>query len=295
MADTPTALGALNLWHRSTDVTTLLECPAKYALGRLFDRDAEAGYFAFGTAGHLYFHKRLTGSTPDEAWGAAVDSLASFIEGALSAGVEARWTKKRPESGAFDELRSIVGKWEADLEFIYYGEGWECVAAEFPARVDDSGVRAGDRVAVTTADSIWRRGDEWRIVDWKTGSTAKANPLQLHIYSWVLRHDPKSPIYGLPPERVGLFFHHAAFSKLQNAAPYPGDAYIEALLDWATSTKERMVSEAFAPAHPDWYCDYCLYRSGCPAWGGNLEDLRQRLASASLEREPVGEVNEGDE
>lgn len=284
MGDTNTPLGTINMWHRSTDITTLLECQAKYALGRIYEPDAEAGYYGLGTAFHLYPSERLSGSPVEAAYQAAEDSLVGFFEAAERSGRETRWTRKRPEESAFQTLRELCERWESDLVPMYSDQGWVPVGVEFQGRLRGEPRDEGQTDSVvTTIDALWQRGSEFMVVDWKSGSTAKANPIQLHIYSYVARHDPVSPLYGADSDRVGLFFHHVAFSKQQDAAPYPGDGYVRGLLEWASHTKGAMRAFGFAPAKPDWYCDYCLYQSKCPAFGGGLADLTAKLGSAKME------------
>ena len=282
MAETNTPLGIVNLWSRATDVTTLTECQMKYALSRLYDRDAETGYFISGTAGHLYASERLEGATPEAAWEVAELYMIEELRLAAANGKEVRWTKKRPAEDAFETLRELCQRWESDLGPLYFDQGWHPVGIEHTTTAEVDGVPVSTQI-----DSIWMRDNgTYQIVDWKFGATAKANPMQLHIYGWAARHCSTSPIYGVPAEYVGLVFHHTAFSK-QQEVDFMSDPYVVALLQWATRQKEDMVKTGFAPAKPDWYCDYCLYQSHCPIYDGDLTEIADLLQSAGIEERPT--------
>ena len=74
-------------------------------------------------------------------------------------------------------------------------------------------------------DAVYRTGDEWEIVDWKTGRPGDADPLQLAVYrlAWAERH-------GLPPERVAAAFVHIRTGEIVRPPDLPGRAALEALL-----------------------------------------------------------------
>jgi hypothetical protein len=243
----------------------------------MFERDADAGYFFLGTAGHAYIEARLaqdmnTDQAFDYAWAQMEGALAESAE----AGREVRWTKKRTADSVLDDLSMLAVKWEESYEPMY-GD-FELVAVEVPVSVTVDGT-----VIATTIDAVFQTDAGLLVVDWKTGATAKANPTQLHIYSYAYRHSLNEFV---PEEDVDLRFHHVAFKKQQTAMPYPGDEYVAGLLNWASSQKEAMVADGFAPAKQDWWCDYCLYRDNCPVFDGDLGELRRRLVSATIELTP---------
>jgi hypothetical protein len=253
----------------------------KYALSRIYDRDAEAGYFISGTAGHLYASERLNGATPEEAWETAELYMVEELRLAAGTGREVRWTKKRPAEEAFKTLRELCERWESDLAPLHFDQGWKPVGVEHSTTAQVDGV-----LVSTQIDSIWMRDNgTYRIVDWKFGATAKANPTQLHIYGWAARHCPTSPIYQVPAEYVGLAFHHTAFGKIQEV-DFMSDPYVVGLLRWATRQKDQIGETGFAPAKEDWWCAYCLYQSKCPAFGGDLTEVVGLLQSAGMEDTP---------
>ncbi len=86
-------------------------------------------------------------------------------------------------------------------------------------------LRLAGRVIRGRIDAVYRTGDEWEIVDWKTGRPGDADPLQLAVYrlAWAERH-------GLPPERVAAAFVHIRTGEIVRPPDLPGRAALEALL-----------------------------------------------------------------
>jgi DNA helicase II / ATP-dependent DNA helicase PcrA len=62
-------------------------------------------------------------------------------------------------------------------------------------------------------------------VDWKTGRTDAADPLQLAIYrlAWAEAH-------GLPVEQIDAIFYHVRSDEIDRPAALPGRRAIESIL-----------------------------------------------------------------
>lgn len=285
--------GTINYWTRSTDLRNLGECPMKWLLTRLYPPDRDKGYYHFGTGLHFGIECAIRGATLKEATDEALLEIVRLITEAKKAGRPVEWTSKRPEEGWTDLAEEMMSQWWIDVmppegtvlkgmaaQMPFYRDR-EPIALEFTA---DTNMGAG---VVTEIDSIWKRKTGvpgYDIVDWKTGSTAKADSLQLWVYNYGARHTPGGPLYGVKPEMVGMWYHHLAFSKLQPADRYPGDDYMRKLLIYSDLQRQLIHSEGFAPAKPDWYCNYCQSKMRCPVVGtGNLTTIMEDAKIAPVE------------
>ncbi|GAB7031167.1 ATP-dependent DNA helicase [Streptomyces sp. NPDC021749] len=85
------------------------------------------------------------------------------------------------------------------------------------------------RVIRGRIDAVYKErgpdGDRYEIIDWKTGRTQTADPLQLAIYrlAWAERH-------GLPPSAVGAAFLYVRTGELVRPTRLPGRAGLERIL-----------------------------------------------------------------
>ncbi|MEU1053723.1 UvrD-helicase domain-containing protein [Streptomyces sp. NPDC005876] len=85
------------------------------------------------------------------------------------------------------------------------------------------------RVVRGRIDAVYRRGDgdsvTYEIVDWKTGRTGTADPLQLAVYrlAWAEQQ-------GVPPESVTAAFLHVRTGEIERPGDLPGRAALERLL-----------------------------------------------------------------
>ncbi|MGY1453301.1 ATP-dependent DNA helicase [Streptomyces sp. SS8] len=116
---------------------------------------------------------------------------------------------------------------EKDLAALKEAFGRTPYAHRTPYRVEAPFrlVLAG-RVIRGRIDAVYRDADgRFEIIDWKTGHSGRADPLQLAVYrlAWAERH-------GLPPEAVGAAFLHVRSGELVRPARLPGRAGLERLL-----------------------------------------------------------------
>lgn len=285
----------LPVWTRSTDIRDLLECQMKWLLKRLFDMDFQATWFPLGTGVHKGIYDMLAGNGELEATIEGVSDLINeMLAAAVATGLPIRGTKRRTTETIFADAERMLRKWYASVMEAgnreYAALTMENVSCEVVVSVPAEAI-GGLAPMRTTVDAIFPLHDQtdvdYAIVDWKSGATASASPLQLHTYLFALRNDPNSPLWHIPPERVEMWFHHIDFSKIQRVENYPGDDYIRTLIQWTEATKQRMRDTGFAPAHPDWYCDYCVSRSHCPAWGANLGNVTRGARMLTLDFVPI--------
>ncbi|MFP8940505.1 ATP-dependent DNA helicase [Streptomyces fenghuangensis] len=124
---------------------------------------------------------------------------------------------------------------EKDLAALKEAFGRTPYAHRTPYRVEAPFrlVLAG-RVIRGRIDAVYRDADgRFEIIDWKTGHSGRADPLQLAVYrlAWAERH-------GLPPEAVGAAFLHVRSGELVRPARLPGRAALERLLLYGTEGAE---------------------------------------------------------
>jgi DNA helicase-2/ATP-dependent DNA helicase PcrA len=90
----------------------------------------------------------------------------------------------------------------------------------------------GGRLVRGRIDAVYQQpgtaaSDEARfqVVDWKTGRTDAADPLQLAIYrlAWAEAH-------GLPVEEIDAIFYHVRSDEIVRPSPLPGRRAIESIL-----------------------------------------------------------------
>ena len=74
-------------------------------------------------------------------------------------------------------------------------------------------------------DAVYRAGDDWLVVDWKTSRLETADPLQLAIYrvAW-------ADLAGVPVERVRAAFFYVRSGHLVEPEGLPGRAGLERLI-----------------------------------------------------------------
>ncbi|MDX2702464.1 PD-(D/E)XK nuclease family protein, partial [Streptomyces sp. PA03-6a] len=91
---------------------------------------------------------------------------------------------------------------------------------EAPFQIDLAG-----RVIRGRIDAVYREGEGYEIVDWKTGRAGTADPLQLAVYrlAWAERH-------GVPLSQVTAAFLHVRTGELIRPEALPGRAALERLL-----------------------------------------------------------------
>ncbi|MFF7676716.1 UvrD-helicase domain-containing protein [Actinacidiphila glaucinigra] len=81
------------------------------------------------------------------------------------------------------------------------------------------------RVIRGRIDAVYREGDGYEIVDWKTGRSGTADPLQLAVYrlAWAEQR-------GVPLSQVTAAFLHVRTGELTRPGPLPDRAALERLL-----------------------------------------------------------------
>uniref|UniRef100_A0AAU3GRI4 DNA 3'-5' helicase n=1 Tax=Streptomyces sp. NBC_01401 TaxID=2903854 RepID=A0AAU3GRI4_9ACTN len=86
-------------------------------------------------------------------------------------------------------------------------------------------ITLGGRVIRGRIDAVYRTGDTYEIVDWKTGRHGTADPLQLAVYrlAW-------AELHGLPPDAVTATFLYIRTGETSRPTGLPGREELERLL-----------------------------------------------------------------
>ncbi|WP_370618323.1 UvrD-helicase domain-containing protein [Mumia qirimensis] len=86
-------------------------------------------------------------------------------------------------------------------------------------------LRLGGQLVSGRIDAVYRSGDEFEIVDWKTNRRPDADPLQLAVYrlAWAEKH-------GVPLERVKATFHYVRLGTSVTPPDLPDRAALERLV-----------------------------------------------------------------
>lgn len=118
----------------------------------------------------------------------------------------------------------------------------------------------GGRPVRLIVDAIYQVGDEWVVVDYKTGSRTPAGVLQLALYASAIER-----IYGKRP-KWGAFFmtRKAELSELTDLATWGMDYF-----DYVyTDMNERIDRGMFPPSIGD-HCNWCSVAEYCVAVRGS--------------------------
>ncbi|WP_338316015.1 PD-(D/E)XK nuclease family protein, partial [Streptomyces bohaiensis] len=95
-------------------------------------------------------------------------------------------------------------------------------------------LRLAGRTVRGRIDAVYREGDRFEIIDWKTGRERDADPLQLAVYrvAW-------AELRGLPLSRVTAAFYYVRGGELVRPAVLPDRAGLETILagevTWASN------------------------------------------------------------
>ena len=89
----------------------------------------------------------------------------------------------------------------------------------------------GGQVLRGRIDAVFRAGETFHLVDWKTGGARRANPLQLAVYrlAW-------AELQGVAPEAVDAVFYDVLTDEVVRPASLPGRAGLEALVSRLTGS-----------------------------------------------------------
>lgn len=214
-------------------------------------------WYPLGTAVHDAIELAIVEDRPieeviDYAHVSFEDAIAHVTTGIMT-------TPRRNLENAHEEITTIVNNFyrsvmpESSARNPMYS-GWQWPpTVEHLVKIDYPGHGIRTQIDAIFFDSD---NEEFAIVDWKSGTTPKADPMQLHIYYYALVQQ------GFPDSGFNGWFHHLYADRIQVAAPYPGH---DVVAEWLRYTEALKEADVF-PAFPDWYCKYCRVKDYCPVF-----------------------------
>jgi len=131
---------------------------------------------------------------------------------------------------------------EADLQELIAAFSAGQFAGRVPHAVEAPfEILLGGQVVRGRIDAVYRDGDEYLVVDWKTGSEA-ADPLQLAVYrlAW-------AELQGVPIARVRAAFYYVRTGRFDEPAGLPGRVEVEASLSHAATPRAANRPARLAP------------------------------------------------
>lgn len=295
----------LPLYARSSDIRTLAlgqGCEGQWLLSNLLDDELPTTtWFALGTALHEGYELAIDGdlSTKEE--------LEAYVRGEIRAVLDteqnilesAAKRPKRTKDTMLSDGKRMAGKWWDDVHPDSDDRAKVFDRYEWPPKTEHNiavETEAGHWL-YTQVDAIFKGkkgeatfGMDTPIVDWKTGSTAKAAVEQLETYAYGgLIED----WFAEDQATIG-FFWHVDHSKAQDVNYYSGKEQVELWIKRTYNVKEEILNDKQPVYRRDWWCGYCRARSICPAYGGSLShtDVGNMVEEAIVIEHPEREEEE---
>jgi len=272
----------VNGWARSSDVRTILRnCGAEWLWSLLAHKEQKRDNINFdlGTAFHTIPEEVLSGGMDIDS---AINHSIHVLDELL-----ARHTGDNPITGKRSKNPNILSR-----NLFRMGRQWyQDVIVEAP--FGDADVAVEYDVVIegqlrTQLDAMFSRPGLFDIVDWKSGTSTKADDMQLWIYEYGLRRNGTIS----DDDTATGWFYFPWHGEWKQAAPYPGNLVVAAWLDETLIRKKSMMDTAGTPV-PDWYCDYCaVQESLCPIFN---DGSWEKVDALWEERQPVLVNMEGTE
>lgn len=261
---------------RSTDVSMMAQCPGRWVLTNLYEKEqAEASFFLLGSQLHETIETSIVMDLDlDQALthaGAGLDRELERIEATTNRRIE---SSKRGFDTMHDDAARMLRNWfrsvhpDSPKRHPWYEDYY------WPPATEVKFIRAipeakhpiwGSVDALFALKGSIRDEPIYGVADWKSGSSRQRDSNQLHFYE-----------YGLDLRHVSAWFHH--LDKVRNSAiiqmadPYPGDDAVRQRILATEAIKDSIAAGEYPRFIPDWYCNYCPVQHVCPADG----DVRNR-------------------
>ncbi len=256
---------------RSTDVSTIADCPGAFALNLLHERDkAEASYFGLGTALHETIERVIEFNHDlDYSLDLLEAKLFIWMERVEKGDRRLIETTKRGVDTMYDDGERMLRQWfrtvhpDGEKRHPIYDD------YKWPPRTE---VFFYDKIKKVwgSIDAIFKHknGAELGLVDWKSSVKKQENKHQLDFYQYgypAILGNWKSWFHNLDRKQARAIVSHID-------EPYPGDSTVEWRISDAVDAKASLCDGEYPDFNPGWYCNYCPVQEFCPADG----DVRNR-------------------
>ncbi len=247
-------------------------CPLRSLLDKMYETGHRYGWNVLGTAIHLAVEKVATdGLDLDQAKDVAHDYIWTTIQKWDEAGHQVRYSNGRSMATLEDDVDDMLNGWFIDVHPDSPDRHFRYMAYRWPFEPEVECSRPGFH---TSIDAVFhaKEGGGVALVDWKTGTSPKADPIQMHTYEWAW-----TEFHGTPVQAT--WFHHLAHREMQDTDDtYPGAANMSQLADYTQIIQEIMTLRI--QPKPHWVCgkaNLCPHRDQerCPAFGGSLQSIRE--------------------
>lgn len=246
-------------------------CLLRGLLDKMYETGQRFGWNVLGSAMHLAIeHVALHDLDFDQAAAVAHEYVWDTIQKWDEAGHSVRYSNGRSMASIEDDIDDMLGAWFAEVHPDSSDRLFRYTAYKWPFEPEVELSRPGFHTAI---DAVFYAKDEEGValVDWKSGTSAKADPWQMWTYEWAWGDFRDLPV-------LATWFHHLAHSTLQDTDDtYPGDEYVWQAVEYT----ELMVSNMTLRLQPKphWVCgkaNLCPHRDlgTCPAYGGDLQQIR---------------------
>lgn len=245
-------------------------CPLRGLLDKMYETGQRYGWNVLGSGLHLAIEKvALDDLDLDQAKDVAHEYIWDTIQKWGEAGHAVRYSNGRALDTLEDDVDSMLVDWfhdvhpdSSDRHFTYEPYDWP-----FQPEVELS--RPGFHTSIDAVFYPKTSGEGVGLADWKTGTSKKADPIQMWTYQWAWGEFRNGGVQD-------AWFHHLAHGEIQPIEDYPGDEYVAHLAEYTLYTQENMTLRM--QAKPHWVCgraDLCPHKeTRCPAYGGSLQQIK---------------------
>lgn len=261
---------------------TLGGCPLRNLLDKMYETGIRYGWNIVGTAIHSAIeHVALDDLDLDQAIDHAHDLAWEDVKRYKKAGYEIRYANGRGMDTIDENIEDMLKRWWAEVHpdsserhFSYLPYKWP-----FTPEVEIS--YPGFHTAI---DAVFyaKKGPGVALVDWKTGTSKAASTSQMWTYIWAFEE------WYPYAEVVDSWFHHLGHDEqIQPVEDFPGHEYVAHLVEYSEIVESNLTLRTLA--RPHWVCtraDLCPHKERCPAFGGDLRQIREDAKLLLVTEEP---------
>lgn len=173
-----------------------------------------------------------------------------------------RKTKERPNGETLQEWKAMGLKQVEDYIAWFEKSGWKIATMPNgkPAIEWEAEVQFGGLPVRLVIDAIYEVGDDWVVVDYKTGARTPYGVLQLAQYASAVEK-----VYGKRP-KWGAFYmtRKAELSPLTDLTPWGIDYF-----EYGFAAMNQQIELGLFPPNVGDHCSYCGFAEYCVAVNGS--------------------------